>query len=101
MYAKKMLSAFTIGAAMLFIAPSCNNSEDKSGNNDSATVKPADSNAVTTPAKPGNILVVMHKVKDFDKWLPVFEGDDSVQRANGLTRNVVCRLLLEKKKIKI
>lgn len=91
MFSKKFLPAFAFGAVLLFFSTSCNNSEDQSGKQDTGIVKPADSNAVATPAKPGNILVVMHKVKDFDKWLPVFEADDSVQRANGLTRSVVAK----------
>ena len=86
----KTLTAITCMAAAMALMPSCNSSDEKKTDEtktDSTTVK----HDPTTPAKPDNILVVVHKVKDFDKWLPVFESDDSMQRANGLTRTVLGR----------
>lgn len=84
----KTISAITCLAATM---ASCNSSDKKtdSTTTDSTTAKHDSTTAA--PAKPGNILVVMHKVTDFDKWLPVFESDDSAQKANGLTRNIVAR----------
>lgn len=74
---------------MTMSVSSCNSSDEKKPDGkDTTAVKP---DSVTAPVKPGNILVVMHKVANFDKWLPVFEGDDSMQLANGLTRNIVAR----------
>ncbi len=86
----KILSSLAISAAMLMGMQSCNSSGEKKGDNKDSTGMKQDANA-TTPAKPNDILVVMHKVSNFDKWLPVFESDDSAQKANGLTRTVVCR----------
>lgn len=86
----KFLSTLTISAAMFMGTQSCNSSGEKKGDKNDSTAMKQDVNA-TTPAKPNDILVVMHKVSNFDKWLPAFESDDSVQKANGLTRTVVCR----------
>ena len=87
----KTLSAMTCIVAAMAL-PSCNSSDKKtdSTTTDSTSMK-HDSATTATPAKPDNILVVMHKVKDFDKWLPVFESDDSAQRAAGLTRTLIGR----------
>jgi hypothetical protein len=88
----KTLSAISCIAAMMALMPSCNSSDKKtdSTTTDSTTMK-HDSTTTATPAKPDNLLVVIHKVKDYDKWLPVFESDDSSQKANGLTRTVIGR----------
>ena len=86
----KFLSTLTISAAMLMGMHSCNSSDEKKGDDkkDSTAMK---HDAIATPAKPSDILVVMHKVSNYDKWLPVFESDDSAQKANGLTRTVLGR----------
>jgi len=86
----KTLSAITGIAAMMALMPSCNSSDEKKTDQttDSTSMK---HDSTMTPAKPDNILVVMHKVKDYDKWLPVFEADDSAQKAAGLTRTVIAR----------
>jgi hypothetical protein len=87
----KFLSTLSISAVMFMGMQSCNSSDENKGDDkkDSKTVKK--DTLAANPAKPNDILVVMHKVSNFDKWLTLFEGDDSVQRANGLTRSVVCR----------
>ncbi len=87
----KTLSAITCIAAATALMPSCNSSDEKKADDtkmDSTSMK---HDSPMAPAKPANILVVMHKVKDYDKWLPVFEADDSAQKANGLTRTVIGR----------
>ena len=86
----KTLYAISCIAVTMALMPSCNSSDKKtdSTTTDSTTMK---RDSTMTNAKPGNILVVMHKVVDFDKWLPVFEGDDSLQKASGLTRTIVAR----------
>ena len=87
----RFLSACTVVAAIAMALPSCNNSGDeKKSGSDTTNMKKTDtSTAMKTPAPPGDILIVMHKVKDYDKWLTVFERDDSIQKANGLTRVVI------------
>ena len=43
------------------------------------------------PAKPGNVLVIMHKVANYAKWLPEYESHDSTRQAHGLTNYVIGR----------
>ncbi len=85
----KFLSAIVFSAAIIGYCSSCNSSDEKKSTTDSTTVKSTDSPVVAV--KPSDILVVMHKVKDYGKWKPIFESDDSAQLANGLTRTVVGR----------
>jgi hypothetical protein len=80
----KFLLSLTISAAIFMCMQSCNSSDNKKDSN-------SDKQGASTPAKPSDALVVMHKISNFAKWLPAFESDDSAQKANGLTRNVVCR----------
>lgn len=87
----KFFSTLTISAALIMGAASCNSSDENKGDDkkgDSTAVK---HDSTATPAKPSDILVVMHKVANYDKWLPEFESDDSAQKANGLTRTVIGR----------
>ena len=83
-------------AASTFFLFSCGNSEDKT-----TTEITADSTAATTSedaapvntivTTPENIMVVTHKVADYDKWLAGFESADSMKLANGLHNYVVGR----------
>ena len=87
----KFLSTLAISAAMFMGMQSCNSSDDKKGD-DKMDSNPAKQDPTANPAaKPPDALVVMHKVSNFAKWLPVFESDDSAQKANGLTRTLVAR----------
>lgn len=86
----KFLSTLVISGAMLTGMHSCNSSDEKK-TDDTKTDSTKMKHDATTPAKPSDILVVMHKVSNYDKWLPVFESDDSAQKANGLTRTVLGR----------
>lgn len=87
----KTLTAISCFAAVMALMPSCNSSDDKKTDETKKDSTSMTKDSVTAPTKPGDILVVMHKVKDFDKWLPVFEGDDSAQKAAGLTRTTLGR----------
>ncbi len=79
----------SLSAVILLTFASCNNSnsetakeEPKSTNEDTAS-----SAKVTQPPlfQPFTVMLIQHKVKDFDKWLPVYEAQDSTRKANGLT----------------
>ena len=87
----KTLSAISCIAAMMALMPSCNSSDEKKTDETKTDTTAVKHDSAMTPAKPDNILVVMHKVKDYDKWLPIFEADDSAQKVAGLTRNVIAR----------
>ncbi len=84
----KFLSAVTLMAGSLFFS-SCNGDETKT---DDTTV--TDTTAVTkmeTPAKPGNILIIRHKVANFAKWKVAYDSHDSTRLAYGLHNNLVAR----------
>jgi len=89
----------TILGMFLFFMVSCgeqNNQNDMNTNdsaaNDSttnaATTATAPSAIVTTPQ---NMLIVTHKVADFDKWLTSYESNDSLRLANGIHSYVIGR----------
>jgi glutaredoxin-related protein len=42
----------------------------------------------TTPAR---LMVIQHKVANYRKWKPFYDGNDSARRANGLTNYVIAR----------
>lgn len=89
----KFLAAIPI--IMAFCLTSCNNGgEDKKA--DATTTPPDTTKAATAttppaPTKPGNMLVMIHKVANYAKWLPVYEADDTARMASGLTNYVLAR----------
>lgn len=98
----KQILAF-LSAAMLLTVTSCNNNktakeEPKTkGGDTAASVK-----ANEPPAfQPYTILMVQHKVKDYDKWLPVYQADESARTANGLTEMALGRGLDNKNEITV
>ncbi|MBS1915557.1 MAG: hypothetical protein JST87_04720 [Bacteroidetes bacterium] len=80
----KQISTF-LAAFLLVIFISCNNGPAKE-----ETKSAPDSTAATkAPAAPVFqsyiVTILQHKVKDFGKWLPLYEGHDSARKASGLT----------------
>ena len=70
------------GILLLFSA--CNSAGDKKGtdavvNTDSSTVPKTE-----VPTKPASLMIIKHKVTDFDKWLTGFEAHDSMRKVYGL-----------------
>ena len=53
-----------------------------------AAVAPSMNTIITTPA---DMVIVTHKVANFAKWLPAYEGHDSARLANGLHKYVIGR----------
>jgi hypothetical protein len=97
MKSSSFLPAIFLGS-FLFCLASCgdqNNQNDKemtdSVSNDTtstATTAPAPSSIVTTPQ---NMMIVKHKVADFDKFLASYEAHDSLRLANGIHSYVIGR----------
>ena len=82
---KQILAFLSAGILLAFV--SCNNNEpakeETKTNNEDTT---ASAKAPEPPAfQPYTITMVQHKVKDFDKWLPLYQAHDSARKANGLT----------------
>ncbi len=76
----------SLSAAILLIFVSCNNEPAKEETKTTSEPTPTTAKAPEPPAfQPFTVTLIQHKVKDFDKWLPVFEADDSARKANGLT----------------
>ena len=82
----KFLTAICFAVAMSFSMSSCNSGEEKK-----PADAPADTSTVTTPVKPANIMVVMHKVANFTKWQAIYEATDSLKNAYGLHNYVLAR----------
>jgi len=77
----------SLSAVMLLTFVSCNNNEPAKEETKTTNADTASSAKVTEPPafQPFTITMVRHKVKDFDKWLPLYEAHDSARKANGLT----------------
>ncbi|MBC7947056.1 MAG: hypothetical protein H7Y42_04190 [Chitinophagaceae bacterium] len=78
-----------------FFLTSCNNdasdektTDDTTSTNTSNTTSAPVNTIVTTPE---SMMVAVHKVADFDKWLASYEAHDSLRVANGLRSYVVGR----------
>jgi hypothetical protein len=86
----RRITGILSGAAMSLFLISCQGGSGEKTTTDTTT------NATTTPdtisttststvvTTPQNMMVVTHKVKDFAKWLPAYEGHDSTRLANGI-----------------
>src|SRR6476659_1307776 len=56
------------------------------------TTAPAETKpASTTTTVPANVMVVVHKVKDYEKWQASFDAHDSMKMASGIHNYVVGR----------
>lgn len=80
----KQISAF-LTATLLFTFVSCNNDnttkeEPKATTENTTTAKTSEPLAF----QPFTVTLIQHKVKDFGKWLTVYEGDDTARKASGL-----------------
>lgn len=87
----KFLTAICFAVGMSFSLSSCNSGDEKKIDD-----KPADSSAVKVsepmaPAKPANLMIVMHKVANFAKWKANYEAHDSMRTAYGLHNYVLAR----------
>jgi hypothetical protein len=91
----KQLKFFSSGLVALFMMFSCNSG----GNNNSKTSAADTTSKDTTNAQKmpemspplRMTLLIKHKVRNFDKWLPSYEAHDSVRMAYGLHNFVIGR----------
>ena len=82
---------------LLFFMVSCGDQNDQDDNATStsdttdtaATAAPAATSSIVTT--PEHMLIVRHKVADFDKFLSSYEQHDSLRRANGIRSYVIGR----------
>jgi hypothetical protein len=88
----------TLLSATVFLSlAACNNSSETSDSNtngDSAANNasaPAATPTSTINTTPQNMLVVRHKVANYQKWKMAYDGDDSARLANGIHSYVIGR----------
>ncbi len=84
----KFLTAISFAVGMSFSMSSCNSGDEKK-----PIDAPADTSTVkaSTPAKPANLMVMMHKVANFAKWKVNYEAHDSMRLAYGIHNFVLAR----------
>lgn len=81
-------------AAILFFLTSCGGNESKETTNtdsaaaESTAVVPEPNTIITTPE---NMMIVTHKVADFEKFQASYDEHDSMRLANGLHNYVIGR----------
>src|SRR5579871_1902150 len=81
----KHISAF-LSILLLVTFVSCNDNQPAKEEAKAVADSSAASKAQEPPAfQPYNVTIIQHKVKDFDKWLTVYEAHDSARKASGLT----------------
>lgn len=84
-------SALLLCMALPLFFISCNNEETKTepANGDTTAAAPETVNTIVTT--PTLMMMVRHKVKDYATFKTVYDGHDSVRRANGLYSYVLGR----------
>jgi len=83
----KQLKIFTsalVATCMILFFSSCNQGNEKKASDATPTTD-------TGTSKPTSIMFIKHRVADFDKWLPVYDADDSMRLAYGLHNYGVSR----------
>lgn len=90
-----MKSISTICPAMLiFFIISCNNESSSSAKEEKTatdTVAKTETTAPPAPAKPANVVIIWHKVANYEKWLPGYEAHDSARMSSGLHNYIIGR----------
>lgn len=90
----KFLSSIAMGLIMTAFFNSCNQGEEKKADEpavisaDTSTTRPMEPAPAT---KPGNFLLIRHKVVNYAKWLAAYESHDSARLANGLSNYILGR----------
>ena len=82
--------------ALLFFLASCGGNESKEQTKTDSTTVESNTNAVvpepnTIITTPQNMMTVIHKVADFEKWKASYEEHDSMRVANGIHSYVIGR----------
>ena len=78
-------------AACAFILGSCNSGDDKKIEESTSDSLSEKKEMVAAPSGPTSIMIIRHKVANYAKWKPGYDGHDSARLANGLHSYVICR----------
>ena len=91
----RFLSALLLGFGLSFLFSSCNSgSTDSEAADDSVQIDTSGSMATPAPApaaSQANILIIKHKVANYDKWKVGYDSRDSMRTASGLHNYIVGR----------
>lgn len=82
-------------AANLFLFSSCGDGDKKEEATDTSTAETPTAPVNTIDTTAHNMVTVMHKVADFNKWLAGYEAHDSARLANGIHSYVIGRGLMD------
>lgn len=88
---KKSWAILTIAAIVGLFLLSCNGGGKKKESTTVVDTTVAKVAAPTPVAKLEQVFIIQHKVANFMKWKPVFDANDSAQRAAGLTNYILGR----------
>lgn len=88
-------SALLLCMALPLFFISCNNEETKTEPADGDTTVAAPEPVNTIDTTTHNMVTVIHKVADFNKWMTSYEGHDSARLAAGLHNYVIGRGLMD------
>jgi len=87
----RFLAPVAMGVSMTALLFSCNNGEEKKADEPVADTTAAKAPEPAAPVKPANIMIVIHKVANYAKWLPGYESHDSMRTAYGLHNSLIAR----------
>jgi hypothetical protein len=90
----------SIVVSMAFLS-SCNSPEEKTKTETTADTTAAVKAPETPPpaAKPGNVMIIQEHVANFAKWKPMYESNDSIRRAYGLSSYIIGRGMSDSNKL--
>ena len=88
----KQILAF-LSTGLIFSFAACNSGEKQNEEAKSNDTTAASTTKTPEPPSftPFTVTLVQHPVKNYDKWLPFYEGHDSVRKAYGLTELAIGR----------
>lgn len=82
-------------AAGLFFLSSCGGDGDKKAETDTTAAETPPAPVSTIDTTSHNMVTIMHKVADFNKWMQAYEAHDSARLASGLHNYVIGRGLMD------
>jgi hypothetical protein len=93
---RSRFAGLLFGAAMVFFFTSCGNNESTEQTTADSTSVNSDTNTVTLETNtiittPENMMIVTHKVSDFEKWKASYDEHDSMRLVHGIHNYVIGR----------
>ncbi len=78
-------------ATVALLISSCNSGKEKKEKETTADTTVKKTEMTTAPSGPLSLMVIRHKVANFEKWKLAYEAHDSARLASGLHKYVICR----------